>query len=228
MSQRVMRRDGRREEGFTLIEIMVVIAIIATLMGLVVVGIPYISKKSKESQTKSRINEIAALMQLVKGGQNLGEYPPTQTSRLMLGNQKIGKEVGQPNMVNVGIETIAVVFFMNEIDLGDRISTDYLENYDGDMANKNIVIHQVNDLFEIKDAFEQPLIYFHSSEYKPALEGRAFLVSTEEMPVEGEEVVPWTDAATGGFKNPGSFQIFSLGHDGRPNTEDDIGNFETD
>ena len=220
---------SRRQQGFTLIEIMVVIAIIATLMSLVIVGIPYVMRKSKEGDTKARVNEISASIHLVRSADNLAELPPTHTSRLMLGNQKIGLEVGEPNKVNVGIETLAVVLFMNEMNV-ERLPVEYLINRDEDTAKKNIVIHQVNDLFELKDAFDQPLVYFHASDYKTAYDAKEHLVSInqEGEPPDDILVQPWLDGTTRGFKNPGSFQLFSLGNDGEPNTPDDIGNFETD
>ena len=49
---------NRNEKGFTLIEILVVVAILATLMGLVALIIPLAERKKLEFQSETRITSL--------------------------------------------------------------------------------------------------------------------------------------------------------------------------
>jgi prepilin-type N-terminal cleavage/methylation domain-containing protein len=212
----------RRDSGFTLIEILIVLAIISTLMAGVMIVIPIVKEKQRETATSNLIAEISGLLSRVHNPNNLGEYPPTDTSELMLGRQKIGKEIGTPNDINVGGETMALVLFMAKMDLGSRIGTEHLANNDEDhVGAEGVTIHTKTDMFEINDAFGNPLIYIHHRDYKRVEEGGVLYRF-----LKGDTSVrPWKDPKTGTFFKLESFQIISAGPDGIPNTTDDIANF---
>ncbi len=76
---------------------------------------------------------------------------------------------------------------------------------------------------EIVDGWGNPLVYFHSSDYKKyADSGQTYSSKAfdtgEEMEVEAR---PW-QREDGTFYNPLTFQVYSMGPDGEPNTEDDV------
>jgi hypothetical protein len=81
-------------------------------------------------------------------------------------------------------------------------------------------------LFEIKDAWGNPLVYFADADYADAEKVPHTYMTASTRENEGEEggmvdVKPWR-LQTGGFAQPGKFQLFSMGPDGVPNTDDDI------
>jgi len=213
----------RRESGFTLIEIMVVLAIMAVLMGGVAFIIKFAGEAGQRAETESLIREIEASLSLVRGQDNLGEYPPTDTRELRIGSKKLGKTLGISNSTCMGIETVALVLFMGELNLGStRIDRKYLLNLDNDQIGvKQLTVHENQDLFEIRDAWEQPLIYIHHRDYD-RFESEPYV----SLDFQGNEILvqPWRDETTGSWYKLESYQLFSIGPDGEPNTDDDIRN----
>jgi hypothetical protein len=61
-------------------------------------------------------------------------------------------------------------------------------------------------------------VYFASADYAGAAAG------VEYVRGDGVELSahPVRDPATGGFSRPATFQLFSIGRDRQPNTDDDI------
>ncbi len=211
-----------RESGFTLIEILVVLAIMAMLMGGVAFGIKFATLEGEKTETRGIIGEIGACLEQVRDPNNLGEYPPTNTSELRIGRKALGKELAIPNESNLGIETVALVLFMKDLDVGSRISTNFLINVDGDEAGKNLTTHAKLDLFEIRDAWGQPLIYIHHRDYEAVTASPMESWCFHDMNVL---VKPIVNPTTGTFYKLESYQLFSLGPDGEFDTDDDIRNF---
>ena len=70
-----MARRGNTERGFTVIELLIVIAIIAILMGLLMPTIAYIQRVAKIKHTKTLINGLSAALERYK--LQFDEYPPS-------------------------------------------------------------------------------------------------------------------------------------------------------
>jgi type II secretion system protein G len=69
-----------RCSGFTLIELMVVVAIIAVLAGLTLGTLGYVNRKGAESRARSEVATIAAAIDNYK--LEFGSYPSTNTTEL--------------------------------------------------------------------------------------------------------------------------------------------------
>lgn len=67
------QNQGRNSRGFTLMELMVVISIIAILAGIVLFALPGIVKKIKRSQTELFLQQVEAGLSAYK--QDNGMYP---------------------------------------------------------------------------------------------------------------------------------------------------------
>jgi len=212
------RRGSPR--GFTLVEVLVVIAIIAGLMALVAAIVPKAIEEGRKQRTRNLINNIAAELEALNAdAEAFGRYPPTHTKDLRIGKKKIGEELGEPNSVNVGNETI--FFVLSYPGLPGHQSTTEAEqigNTDGDSFRANRLGGTDAQAREFIDGWGRPLVYFHSASYK---EPRGLTtVSTPEGPVEVKpKRLP---AAKGGqYLGAGSFQIFSLGRNGKQDADDD-------
>ena len=207
------------ETGFTLVEILVVLAILGTLIGLVATMIP----KAMVAKAKTRSNTLvlntgAALNLLKNDNDQFGRYPLSRLRDMKIGKVHVGKEVGQQNDINVGIE--AVYFLLNNPEIQVmQITSDaeMIGNTDNDAyrAAKG----NAQDLFarEYVDAWGNPLAYFHCNDYKDPkgltdLKGPDGPISVKPKRMKA--------TAGGAFKNPNSFQLFSVGPNGQQDPDD--------
>jgi len=216
---------ARREGGFTLIEILVVVTIIGVLMGMVALIAPLAFKRREETTTQTRVQKVAVAITQLANRNALGWYPPTGTENLRdVNNAKIGKDLGPGNEFNRGIETAVIALHLNGLDVTIDLEEDALRNWDGDqMPGSNPTRLGTNDRWEIVDAWRVPLAYFSSADYKKPDAYKKIQLENGDV----IEVKPWIRKKTGLFVNPDSFQLFSAGPDGIFNTPDDMGNWES-
>lgn len=198
-----------RREGFTLIEILVVIAIISVLMGLILPAIMKAGSKAKVVETTALIEKIKAALQGYE--HDNGDYPPTSL-----------KDAGfYSNSINDGIESLVV--HLASKSKGNpylEIEEKYYENLDND----NIPNSYPLDWFfgdrqarEIVDAWGNPLVYFHHRDYsKPKRHMTAYKNLTRKT-VTGFK--PGKSKKTAAYHSWSSFQIWSVG----PNCENENG-----
>jgi prepilin-type N-terminal cleavage/methylation domain-containing protein len=216
-------RDGaRRQRGFTFIEVLVVMGIIAVLAGMTVVVLQLMARKRPMIDTETRINKLAAVVGQFHA--RWSRYPPGDPRRIQRvagGSQGISSV---PNSTNVGIESLFQALYWETGNLDPQLADGDLCNTDDDELDKPVT-SQGPRLFEVKDGWDNPLIYFVNTEYTKRTEDPpAYLIINSDG--EEEEVFPkpWKYEAEGrtGFAQPRSFQIFSMGPDRIPNTEDDV------
>ena len=68
------RRGGRSDDGFTLMEMLVVIAIISTLAGLLLSGVVVARRKAAEKRTSMLLVRLAHAIEVYET--DFGDYPP--------------------------------------------------------------------------------------------------------------------------------------------------------
>jgi prepilin-type N-terminal cleavage/methylation domain-containing protein len=211
----------RKESGFTLIEILVVVTVIGVLMGLVALIIPMAFEARDETVTTTRVQEVANAVTQMASPSQLGWYPSAAIERLKgPGGENIGRDVGAGNETNRGIEALVIAIFMQGLEMPLDIPDDALQNTDLDKLLKNPTRLDTDERFEIVDAWDNPLVYFSSAEYKnPDAYKKVMMASGEVV-----DALPFK-TKTGLFVNARSFQLFSAGADGIFNTKDDVGNF---
>jgi prepilin-type N-terminal cleavage/methylation domain-containing protein len=211
----------RRDGGFTLIEIMVVIAILASLIGAGSLMLSIATKKRMVTSTQGRLNALGAALEQLHNTDQLGRYPPTQLSKLQYQGFDGVKFTAGTNDTNVGIETLYVVFRLPGINVMPQglDADDCIGNMDDDKATAVIGKLAKPDLLEYLDAWGRPLVYFASADYKDPSKVELYVL---EVGGEKIKVHPKTNEKTGEFVRPDSFQLFSLGPDGKPDTDDDI------
>ena len=219
---RMKVRETGRMEGFTLIEIMVVIAIIASLIGASSLMLSIANRKKMETETKSRLTGIAGAIEQLRGADQLGRYPPTEIGKLVFAGFDGKKFGGQPNVTNVGIETIYVCFRLPGINVTPSgvEAEDATGNLDDDKATSSVGKMAKPDLFEYIDAWGNPFVYINASDYKDPSKVAEYVLGNAAH--EHVKVAPKKNDKTGEFVRPDSYQLISMGPDGKPNTEDDI------
>lgn len=211
-----------RQGGFSFIEILVVMGIISVLVGGVIVAIGMWAEKGPEFATKNTLTKVKAL---IENWQTTYEmYPPSDVTRIA-DVAGIGKKPKPPNnKVNGAIEAIFQALGWPGFKGDPQWQENELANTDEDELAEAVNKHGTKPLLEIVDGYGNPLVYFHSQDYAKYANGggptyRAFAPDGSEMDVEPK---PYRNESDGSFRNPDSFQIWSMGPDGEPNTDDDI------
>jgi len=200
--------------GFTLIEILVVMAIIATLAAIVLPQLFKSGEAGEVADTRVRLDTLANSIKMYES--NWGDYPP---SRLKLLNVSVS------NTTNEGPEAL-VLALSTEKKKGPYIEwqEDYLENWDNDKldsAPKKSSIKK-RDLFEVVDFWGNPFVYIHCRDYGKRM---------KYVDSEGEHhtVMAQRSKKLGTYHNENSYQMWSFGPN-RTNDNgkgDDIANFVT-
>ncbi len=207
-----------REAGFSFVEILVVMGIIAVLVGIGIGVYAIVIRKTPELKARTLVNKLAMSASAWK--RMYRSNPPSDLNKLPGAMGVPLKITGRLNGTNQGIEALYQALFVPGFDASPDTSDSERSNYDEeDRLDAPITKDQNPSLFEFKDAWEHPVIYFSAGEYESAEKSPpTYVIDKEGTTVQPK---PWRTAA-GGFCQPDSFQVFSLGPDGLPNTEDDV------
>jgi prepilin-type N-terminal cleavage/methylation domain-containing protein len=206
----------RSQRGFSFIEILIVMGIIAVLVGMVVVGTQIWGRKGPEFLTRARLQKVQA--GITEWKRAYEAYPPTDPADIpkyaMSGASAVK---GISNKSNMGIESVVLCLYWKGFNYDPQIQEDEFINTDEDELRAGVDKFGTKALREIRDEWNNPIIYIDSRSYAKA-DGDPVRYTTELGDVD---VRPWRNE-DGTFAQPMSFQLFSMGPDGEPNTDDDI------
>lgn len=200
--------------GFTLVELMAVIAILAILMAVLIPRIGSMGEAARSKLTVTQLRLIAAAIDEYEDEH--GDYPPSQF--------KADWGVA-PNATNLGAECVVLSLWSDDWG-GTSLTMEELVNSDIDGSKKEIAELLGKELFELRDKWDNPIAYFHRRDY-----GRADPYVSED-PDTGESIESSAksvkDTRTGKWAQPRRFQLISPGPDGRFGSEDDLYNFKVE
>lgn len=202
-----------RRSGFTLLEILIVIVIIAILSSLLLWGVTAAIEAAKRSMTEGMVRSMTGALESYKS--QYGDYPPSSLDRF---------KVQLPNDTNNGIE--AMVACLETKNSGGPFYKPAEEglwvNRDGDKVKKNVTnwFFGDNQLRELQDGFGFVLWYIHHGDYdKPE---KHHLRVLHEKGGEKQTVKIYQSEKTKTYSNAGKYQLVSPGPDGKFGTEDDV------
>lgn len=192
--------------GFTLVELLVVISIIAILAGLSMSGVMWGRQSGEEGAVKSNITGLVSLLE--QYAVETGDYPPSSLSFFRIPS----------NGINEGIESVLACLetrkyngpFIGDLDERQRgnVDADTISKLQADHLKKRLDWKRTdNQLGEYCDLWGNPLIYIHSRDYGE-------LVNIQTIDGETITVSAKRDPETDGFYRPTEFQLWSLGVDG--------------
>lgn len=201
-----------RRQGFTLVELLVVISIIGTLAGLSAWGIMRAKTRGKEGAVKTNLAALSSSIEQYMTEH--GDYPPSSLD--LIG--------AKGNGINDGIECLLAALqtrrnqgpFIGDLDPDQRSNTDEdsLSASELKKLKKKINWSRTNSkLFEYHDEWGNPLIYIRADDY-----GKTFKIQRRDGEVIAVKAA--NDPETGSYYKPSEYQIFSLGEDELPDGGD--------
>ena len=199
----------KKANGFTLLELMIVMVIIGVLGGAFVVLGGNIFRDSKSKASQAKLYQLSAMIEQYKSIE--GEYPDDRLPKGMATNIK-----------NANAEALFLALFDADYS-GERPAQGWLVNTDGDESNRDFTMLGTRALFEIGDEWGNPIVYFESLHYSEEI-GCSVLAGDEDF-YEEANVFPVRSEVTKSYFEPNRFQLISAGADGEFNTEDDLYSF---
>jgi prepilin-type N-terminal cleavage/methylation domain-containing protein len=209
--------------GFSLVELLVVMAILSVLGGLAVLGLPQMLRAGDRSLMENVIMQMDAALQSYATDAKNGDYPPT------LLNADDFPGVGpRVNTDNCGNES--VILCLNRKGRDSLFDIEgykglKLENIDADRTQAVLTSFGPEDkeLYEVLDVWGTPIAYFHHRDYGSVESQDLGRISGVEDLVKA---LPWRNPKTKGYFQRDRFQLISAGPDLKFNTEDDLTNFD--
>lgn len=207
----------KKQSGFTLIEILVVVSILAVLMSLVVILVQRAPKKQREMQATTLVTNLALSVESFQG--EFRRYPPMTVKGIVEAAQQ-WKGLAIENSTNEGSECLAVA--LNHPDFTKKLGDDFsLGNTDGDIFNQVVPGTNSPDAREIVDPWGNPVVYIEKNHYETPVE--IVLANGDHATVQAYK------KKDGTYYNPTKFQLICLGENGKQDadsTGDDIVNFK--
>lgn len=202
-----------RAAGFSLIELLAVIVIIGLLFAFLFPNL-FSGKDAVQSRTtKTFLDQLTT--EISSYETQKGDYP----------RSTFPKDLDpKPTRTNMGIEALVIALLPADGSYRAGGSfDDRLCNSDGDDTKTSHTRFQKSDAFELRDAWDNPIVYLHRRDYE---KGCQYLTYHDEVSAWVEEkVTAAINPTTGSPYRPDSFQLLSAGKDGKFGTADDIGNF---
>jgi len=205
-----MTHSERSARGFTLIEILVVVAILGVLMGLVALLIPKAGKEQQKFTTNQRIQQLSAAIDRYRNEPIGKNRPPPMTLAKLAGLMKQfeGLAYASPNVTNESSEVLYLA--LRHPDLSAKLNPGQLA---GDGAIANTDEDQYNrpppgggsdpSAQEVVDAWGNPIIYIEKNSYDAVFQ----IVLRDGTTVE----VKAKKRPDGTSFNDDSYQLISLG-----------------
>lgn len=213
MALRAIHTAGRRA-GFTLVELLAVILILSILLAVLVPNLFSSSEAVAASNTRAFLGQLSAEVDSFE--RESGDFPSSRFSKDL---------DPRPSETNMGIEMMIISLMPADGSYRANASyDDQLINTDGDDTKRSLTRFTNSEVFELKDAWDNPIAYLHRRDYERGGEYMAFVTDEDEW-VE-QRVTAWLNPTTGDPYRPDTFQLISAGSDGIYGTEDDITNFD--
>lgn len=204
---------GQPRGGFTLVELLAVLVILSILMAVLVPNLFSSGEAVAASNTRAFLSQLGAEIDSFE--RETGDFP----------RSSFAKDLDpKPTVMNMGIEMLVISLMPADGDYRANASyDDQLCNTDGDDTKRSLTRFSKSEVFEIKDAWDNPIAYLHRRDYK---RGGEYLAYAEDLGGWTEQrVKAWQNPTTGDPYRPDTFQLISAGADGVFGTEDDITNF---
>ena len=195
-----MIESSKTTRAFTLIEMLVVVAIIAILLSISFAAFSGAGNSAKKGATKTLIEQIKTALENYSN--DFGDYPPS--------SPRAKKDRG----VNDGIESLVKCLMTTEK------NGPYLQ-----FSDKKLYDSDSDGVFEVVDDWGRPLVYLHNKEYA---KGQKITILDEDFVGTKVDAKGAKSDKTNQYQSLSSFQIWSCGLDGKNSDgkDDDINSWD--
>lgn len=210
------RRRNDADCGFTLVEILAVLAILGLVMSLAIFSFGKQTERANEVKTRTTMEEIAT--KITSWETRKGGPPPDSLARL---------KIKSDNDLNECAEALYAALHGKDYPEGTNVTDEYIKNTDDDTTPTPY--HRdagVSKLLEVVDAWDNPIAYFPASSYSETRRANIRMGDPEDPNDPDQQVSPMKSSVTGGWANADTYQLISAGTDRRFGTEDDVTNFK--
>lgn len=214
------RHRAARRAGFTLVELMIVIGVIAVLAAVLIVSFGGVFSKRDDAVAKTTIETLSANLQSY---QTKWHSYPSSTLAGLSAQTRVPIAVADPNDVNMGIETLVVALRSANnggpyLDRSLFGKDDFRKNIDADELPENAFGFPQGEalaLFELVDPWGSPFVYLNMNDVRnaqtPTL-GRIQLEDGTEIELKVSELQDKLKHPTTG-QYPQGYVIWSFGPD---------------
>ena len=225
-----LTRRLHAQRGFSFIEIIVVMGIISILAGLSVVVVQMMAKKGPKMKTGLLLNRVSTSVEAWKG--KFGAYPPSEVGKIFLVTNLPTTKISRlPNLNNQGIRSLYICLNLTAFGKAVELNNEDLtpEEEMDDALDRPVEGLTSPKLWEIVDAYRNPLVYINSMDYLSYDKNPpTYIAKDAEGQPRPVNPKPWKSGKTEAFEQARSYQLFSMGEDGTPNTDDDLKSWTTD
>ncbi len=216
---------NKRDQGFTLIEVLVVVSILGVLMGLVSVLVLRSASHQKKSMSENLVKTFLP-NSIERYKSEFRRLPPSTIAELnKAGSRWKSLALTDNNAVNESAECLLVALrhpdFSAPLGDGDLPVEQPYANVDEDSWNSIPDGSSSDAATELLDAYGNTIVYINKNRY-----GESFTITNQN----GEQVeVMALKKPDGSWYNASSYQLISVGENGiqdeDPSEGDDIVNF---
>ncbi len=207
------RRTRRDDAGFTLVEILAVLAILSLLMGLAIYAFSRPREFALGAKTRATMTELEGA--IARYQSKFGSPPPDSLAKL---------KIRADNDANEGAEALYAALHHKDFPEGASIRDENLGNGDDDSTATAYHRDGSTFLLEVKDGWGNPIAYITPQSYARQFR---YLLPEPDDPSDPEQIVSaQKSSVTGVWANPDTFQLISAGSDKKFGTDDDVTNFK--
>jgi prepilin-type N-terminal cleavage/methylation domain-containing protein len=190
--------DSRSSAGFTLVEVLAVLAILGLLMSLAVFSFGKQQERARETQTTAVITQLEGLIATYMDKR--GGPPPDSLAAL---------NIRSDNDANEGAEALYAALHHKDYREGASLAEDALGNCDDDSTPTSYHRDGSSFLLEAVDGWDNPIAYFSPASYGKQAR---YLLGDPKDPDDPEQVVTAQKSdVTGAGARPDPAQLTTAG-----------------
>jgi len=198
-----------RTEGFTLVEVLVVIAIISTLAGLVLAGV---TAARRFADQKATAQDILALQQAIESYNTArGDYPPSSLAALKVKHANTVDEGNRALLLSLLSRKKGGPYIQELKETRLNATAESLSKEEMATIKKELDPMPLSPrLLEYVDLWGNPFVYIHNRDYDS--KKTVYYVDRDgtRVPVKAARSVK-----LGTFQSPNGYQIWSFGPNGK-------------